>query len=145
MVEFKLFHVKRLLKLAKFLRTRVKKQNFDMCTWGSNERNCGTKACVLGWAGLMPEFRKRGLKTVPLNYWSFDGSSLEIRYKNLVDGNAGQVFFGLTETERAWMFNYSGYKNSEVHDPKKVAKKIRQLALRKLKVLRREKREKARN
>lgn len=66
---------RRLLKLADFLE-KLPSEKFDISNWASNEKfeadswiapnmsalekDCGTVACALGWACIMPEFRRLG-------------------------------------------------------------------------------------
>jgi len=56
------FHARRLLKLADKLEG-LNRAEFHMGMWGVEDEKspCGTAACALGWAGLMPEFRRVGL------------------------------------------------------------------------------------
>ena len=99
----KTFHAKRLIKLANFLKT-IPKKDFWLGTY-----SCGTKACALGWAGLMPEFRKAGLKT--------DRNEDEVTLSGEFFGiRAGEVFFGLSQNEADALFvpglqDYVGFKN----------------------------------
>lgn len=68
--EIKVFN-RRLLKLADKL-DEVPRNRFNYGSWvgddwgGKPNLSCGTKACALGWATTMPEFRRLGLK---LNYY----------------------------------------------------------------------------
>jgi hypothetical protein len=58
---------KRLLKLARFLE-KLPNERFNYAYWvgkdwkGASDLSCGTTACALGWAAVMPEFRKLGLE-----------------------------------------------------------------------------------
>jgi len=105
------FHIDRLEKLYAFMGT-VKPTKFYFGEWAvaeseetANINACGTTACAMGWAGSMPEFRKRGLKLV----WEKDIGS---GYVEFVDRNgyklfgehAGAKFFGLTEDESNHLF-----------------------------------------
>lgn len=104
-------HIDRLEKLYAFLGT-VKPEKFNLCEWavaGDNNKAdvnaCGTTACAMGWAGSMPEFRKRGLKLI----WDKDENT---GYVELVKQNgrkrygegAGAEFFGLTDDEATHLF-----------------------------------------
>lgn len=61
---------RRLLKLAAFLET-VPRERFNYGHWvgenwrGAPDLSCGTTACALGWATVMPEFRRLGLYLSP--------------------------------------------------------------------------------
>lgn len=80
---------------------------FDIRTWGTDiamedsvtaeKTGCGTAACVLGTAGLIPEFRKAGLRTDKA------GENVDMIDKSgevISDGEeAFAMFFGSTETE----------------------------------------------
>lgn len=66
---------RRLLKLAQFLKT-VPAERFNMGVWvgddwkGDPDLSCGTSACALGWATVIPEFRRLGLRLVkPRGFW----------------------------------------------------------------------------
>lgn len=51
---------------------------------------CGTTACAMGWACMVPSFRKAGLRLVN------DGTSVgEVRYRGATDGDAAEDFFGI--------------------------------------------------
>lgn len=60
---------RRLLKLAEFLRALPRKR-FDYSTWvgedwkGAPDLSCGTTACALGWATVVPSIRRAGLRLV---------------------------------------------------------------------------------
>ena len=85
------FHIDRLEKLYAFMGT-VKPTKFYFGEWAvaeseetANINACGTTACAMGWAGSMPEFRKRGLKLV----WEKDIGS---GYVEFVDRNGYKLF-----------------------------------------------------
>lgn len=106
-------HIDRLEKLYTFLGT-VKPTKFYFGNWASTNGDpdtkldvnvCGTTACALGWAGSMPEFRKRGLKLV----WDKEWQEGEVWFTDS-DGDraygedAGAKFFGLTDKEAWYLF-----------------------------------------
>jgi len=106
-------HINRLEKLYTFLGT-VKPEKFDFSSWaqgshcGDIEQNinaCGTTACAMGWAGSMPEFRKRGLKLV----WKQNSTGGFVIFtdqdgESFYGDEAGEVFFGLTAKEANYLF-----------------------------------------
>ena len=114
----KRFHAERLAKLARFLKT-VESKHFDLSSWcnikccdGKDvpendvtikiiEANCGSTACALGWAAIMPEFRKKGLKLSISNKVSLGISnkvSLDTTRGHFDNFDAGVEFFGLNDT-----------------------------------------------
>lgn len=107
----KAFQLKRLLKLADRLYT-VPNRKFDLGCW-----ECDTTACAVGYACMMPSFKKAGLKLV--------GSVPT--YKGLDGFQAAAEFFGLTYADTSALFspisNPLGYRAT----PKQVAKQIRRL------------------
>jgi hypothetical protein len=109
----KKFHIDRLEKLYNFLGT-IKPSKFYFGAWGTTDsvssitshmNVCGTTACALGWAGSIPEFRKRGLKLV----WDEVRLEAWVEYKDskgneYVSEDAGAEFFGLTDAEAYKLF-----------------------------------------
>jgi hypothetical protein len=106
-------HIVRLEKLYTFLGT-IKPAKFDFSYWATAANDsdtakditaCGTTACAMGWAGSMPEFRKRGLKLI----WERHSNSGHVVFTDR-DGErffgeeAGEVFFGLTCKEAEFLF-----------------------------------------
>ena len=125
---------RRLEKLAKFLETRVPKERFNMETffhveyddgteesnWGSSgpeltsvseALECGTSACVAGWAAVL--FR-RVFPEVVSSAWGTPTRDV---------GNRAGVVLGLTFREQMDLFNSS----ADHQTPKEAAKAIRQL------------------
>lgn len=129
------FHKKRLLKLADLMDNLPNEVKFNIHDWANhygecnNDKpslhNCGTVACTLGFAAMLPSFKNAGLK---LNKDNLPA------YKDYIAFEAGEEFFGLAyvehpdgfnETRVAYlMFDYDGYK-SKNPKPKIVAKAIR--------------------
>lgn len=120
----KVFHAKRLLKLANFL-TELKRTQFNYGIFHI-EDECGSVACALGWAGLIPEFRKAGLTTGKGNI-----VRCEINGKRFLYEQAG-AFFGLSSSECKGLFlpNHQDYIGcsylGENATPKQVAKMLRE-------------------
>lgn len=74
---------------------------------------CGSAACALGHAALMPEFRKLGLKLVYEN--NVDGEVLgTVKYRGQEDQYAGAAFFGLTLQEAHMLFMLDAYDTEDV-------------------------------
>jgi hypothetical protein len=100
----KAIYKKRLLTLAKFLRT-VPKKRFRMSTWATGKfcgdqkepehNECGTAACAAGWACTIPEFQRAGLSLDESSFWG--GDSLTPHYKGKEEWDALQKFFGLPD------------------------------------------------
>jgi hypothetical protein len=138
-------HALRLLKLATRLEA-VPRADFDMDVWVQTKDGpeCGTQACALGWAGLMPEFRRLGLKSdasvcqvtfVPKTLFDnkvCDAANREdqeegfyVSPARLKEGvAAGRRFFGLSRTEACTLFRPRGTGHTT---PKQVARDIRNL------------------
>ena len=149
----KKFHIDRLEKLYNFLGT-VEPKKFDFSSWadtktGETDMNvCGTTACALGWAGSMPEFRKRGLKLGwEKSYWDSSKVRGEVYLYSdgAIDANgleAGEKFFGLTEEEAEYLFiptedadaDTIGYGHMPLTEYRKGLRKFINKKKRKLKV-----------
>lgn len=112
---------RRLLKLASFLRTLPRKR-FDYRWWvgddwqGGKDLSCGTTACALGWATVIPEFRKKGLK---LEFDEWDAG--KVRFGHREGLRAAEAFFGIHFNEAASLFLPNGDANATA---KQVARKI---------------------
>jgi hypothetical protein len=99
----KAIYKKRLLTLAKFLRT-VPKKRFNMGYWAAGKfcgkvneakhNQCGTAACAMGWACTIPAFRRAGLK---LKESLYDDDFAMPVYKGKTEFDAAIKFFGLQE------------------------------------------------
>lgn len=71
--------IDRMEKLASYLRT-VPEEKFFFNSWfghidspNDNPSECGTVACALGWACMIPEFNRDGLKArIPDNFRPWD-------------------------------------------------------------------------
>ena len=121
-------HARRLLKLAKFLKT-IPDEKFDIGIW-KTERKCGTVCCAVGWATNIPEFNRLGLISIKHNFDVFDyriqfrpkNKSEDARIKRLKrvsddfgfmvgDGGyeAGMMFFGLNDEQFTRLFMPEGY------------------------------------
>jgi len=129
---------KRLLKLADFLE-KLPRKRFGYDTWISSPedllakgteddlKNCGTTACALGWACVMPEFRRLGLRMVDFE---------PCTQTSACPLGAAQEIFGLTLDESSYLFvpnNYNGWKESPLErnaTAKQVARHIRKFATR---------------
>lgn len=61
-----------------------------------NIRHCGTTACALGWASIIPAFHKAGLKLEPLTH-SEENFQLGRDFFGLNDRQAMELFVTLTE------------------------------------------------
>jgi hypothetical protein len=111
----------RLYKHADFLESLPKPEKFNILDWANKIDEdkgiffCNTVACVAGWAGLNPAFRRAGLKTVVCeNIMTLDGVSMHPE-------DAAAQFFGLTRDESTELFYYQGY---DVSDYQKVTAKV---------------------
>jgi hypothetical protein len=71
---------------------------------------CNTVACAAGWAGMIPEFRRRGLKTNPSeNYITLEGSEK-------IYALAVEKFLGLTCNEALSLFYPDSYTEEDFPD-----------------------------
>jgi hypothetical protein len=133
----KKFHARRILKLADYLHDKVAAPQFDVCVWG-HEDLCGTVACVGGWAGLVPEFRRAGLKTDPAQGWvrflptfSCDkkhAAEMGMPRNSFCGSRQGcELFFGVLDLEELNLFMPSGYEQGYDVTPKQVARKLREV------------------
>lgn len=114
---------RRLLKLAKFLRTLPRKR-FDYRTWtgsdweGAQDLSCGTTGCALGWAATMPTFRRLGLRLIA-GFGYLRGFP---KVGRKVGSAAAEVLFGISVNEAEHLF-MPGFGEDNA-TPKHVAKKI---------------------
>lgn len=74
---------------------------------------CGARACALGHAGLMPRFRKLGLRT--------DRRTGDVRYKDYLFFAAAARFFKISFGDASNLFRDRGIRNT----PTDVAEDIR--------------------
>lgn len=88
----------RLLKLAAHLRT-VDPEKFIMHSW-----ICGTKACALGHAAMIPEFQKAGLLLTILSK-----ENGRITYRGRAGFYAAAAFFEISFTNSKDIFGYGGF------------------------------------
>lgn len=87
-----------------------KVKSFDIHSW-----QCGTAACALGSAAMLPEFNKSGLK--------IEGAPT---FKGHDEYRAGEKFFGITYDQSLFLFNPLCYES--LHPtPKTVAKRVREI------------------
>lgn len=98
---------------------------FDITKWGQFRQRtayCGTAACVAGTAGLIPEFRKAGLKTTIRE----TGSCVEFRGEGGEEGgeDAFAKFFGVTESDSYDICMPERYTNSPKATPREVVAKL---------------------
>lgn len=108
-------HKQRLNRLAEHLRTLD--EDLYMYTWFSD---CGTAACAIGHATLIPEFQEEGFQ----RFWS------GVKYKGAVSWDAVEAFFEISSSEAHWLFGGDQYKSlSEEHllKPSRVAERIQSL------------------
>jgi hypothetical protein len=92
---------KRLLELATYLETTVHPYNFDMKVWHKKSPSCGTTACALGHACMIPRFKRLGLRLKESDSWSSLSSP---SYKENEGLKAAEKFFGLTSNEAERLF-----------------------------------------
>lgn len=97
----------------------TKKSANTMCGNERPESTCGMAACVGGTAGMIPEFRRAGLKTIigDLTYDKMQSSSAA----------AFEDFFGLTEKEAIHIcapVMYEQYQKGQKVTPRHVVPKL---------------------
>lgn len=123
---------RRLNKLADYL-DALPARKFDLDHWIASYENgypredgkkykCGTTACALGHAGLIPSFRRAGLKTE----MAPNATQGEVTLDGLEHGtHAAEIFFDLRSEEADYLFlpEYYGKRQG----PKTVAGRIRRL------------------
>jgi len=93
----KMMYAKRLIKLVNFL-SEIPSKKFYYGNFAKETKTCGTVCCALGWAGMMPEFRKLGLRTyAPNNEVTLEGV-------NSTECRIAEIFFDLTADESFGLF-----------------------------------------
>lgn len=146
-MEFDRIHANRLYRLSDYLRA-LDVERFDFTSWvsgsfSSDKLDCGTTACALGHAAMLPEFRALGLRlfhypnTTATGYVGLVDSecciipSLGSEYASgwLEACRATKEIFGLTEKETSLLFvpEQSGLdesKPAENATPQEVAAHI---------------------
>lgn len=97
-------YLDRLETLARFfddLFTHVdpNQYEFDMQFYHSQRKTngCKTHCCILGFAGLIPEFQTEGLITGPGNN--------SVTFEEYCETIAGRMFFGLNYEEGEYLFH----------------------------------------
>lgn len=123
-------HAKRLLKLAEFLETKVPKKQFRFRDYVDiyardvkPDLSCGTKACALGWACVMPEFRRLGA-SIKGNGEGAYGASLCLRGVPTNPDEIANVLFG-TDGDDTFNLFIDGAGRGYDPTPKQVDKTIR--------------------
>jgi hypothetical protein len=128
----KTLHKKRLLKLAKHLRSGKlghKRFNFNTFNEGEkNEQGCGTTGCAIGECPIV--FPKQ---------WHFDAAKDPVVRGELSCSDSGEVFFGISYMEFAHLFfpqgqdveKYGGKFLEQNATPKQVAANIEAFVKRK--------------
>lgn len=114
----------RLLTLAHAL-IDTDDERFDMHHWGRHvgdhkpaaKNFCGTSACALGTAALIPKFKREGLRIDWLELEE-DADGNKIYDANVLYGrhegeHAGAAFFGLTREEAHALFLDTGASRSD--------------------------------
>lgn len=100
--------IKRLRELADLL-DRVPERKFNMNTWANElphdldpmkEDECGTTACVLGWATTLPFARKLGARIEPMGW----GVGIVRTHASDLPREAARELFGLTDFEQTALF-----------------------------------------
>ncbi len=98
----------------------------DMNLWNagvSTEPECGTGACLLGWAATYPPFQELGLEPMSKINPSFP------KFQGVLGMDAGERFFGISWTESADLFQ--GIGGGPLHQKRTALQRIRELLLRK--------------
>ena len=126
---------RRLTRLADYLEELPRTKRFNMGTWGEHhgkhepaEMNyCGTEACALGHAAMMPEFKRAGLKLEWMHHTPWNGIGAgwweaEISFKSRMADRAGALFFGLSGSEAYDLFYTQRSKPRVIARLRKLAK-----------------------
>lgn len=117
LIGVKKMNIKRLQTLANFLKI-VTANQFDLSTWYDDDNTCGTTACAIGWATVIPEFSALGFKLVEPRY-----SDQYLPYFNgYTSWDAVEEFFDLTTKQALFLFTSYYYPNSQ--NPKHVVDRL---------------------
>lgn len=103
----------RLLKLVARLR-RVKPTHFDMGGWAASRYPCQTAGCAVGYATIIPSFRRAGLRLKSIGA-DLNGTCLPV-YKNYSSWSAVREFFRLSESESWELFSRNEYENATLQN-----------------------------
>jgi hypothetical protein len=114
----------RLLKLAKFLRTKVDDNQFDMGIWATKKQKskCLTAGCALGWATVC--FPRSKLKQVRLVGCHVQ-YAYAVVYDEMFNHGAARSFFDLGQEQVVYLFAPAS-ASDPYYDatPKQVAERI---------------------
>jgi len=116
--------VRRLEKLADHLETVARQPKpervFDLASWfGRDPYTCGTRACAVGEACFIPEFKKAGLRLTE------DTPFIVPTYKDSDNWDAVCAFFGIKLPTAIRLFNMYSYPDEARNDSERVAYRIR--------------------
>ncbi len=131
--------IKRLLKLADFI-DKLPRKAFNLGILAS-KTSCGTTCCLMGWAGMMPTFRRLGYRTNFDVFGELSSKGVEYgdgNYESIGDYSGAANLFGLLWEESIGLFkstNPYNYYPTDRPTPKKAAKVLRAFVARKLKEL----------
>ncbi len=112
-------NVERLKVLARFLRTEVPREQFDLDSWATDQdfESCGTTACAFGWATQIPEFNEAGLRLA-------EGLSSPVpKYQGCGGFGAAAQFFHIPWSAAVLLFGPDSYDKDD-RTPNSVAKRI---------------------
>jgi hypothetical protein len=100
-----------------------KKFNFSMNFWSLADQECGFAGCAIGLAGMLPYFRRRGLKVDKEGYCLIGNTAISgpEHFLNVAD------FFGLDFDTAHRLFDSGYYPISHKVTPEKVAERIRKV------------------
>jgi hypothetical protein len=116
---------RRLLVLADFLE-QLPPDRFNLAVWvssiwqGREDLGCGAKACAMGWAATIPEFRALGLRLVrPVS--PSTGKPLAAIPELAIDEGADPLrgfeaaaaLFGLSRTAADYLFDPDAYRDPD--------------------------------
>ena len=116
--------VRRLEKLANHLEAIASQPKperaFDLAAWfGRDPYTCGTRACAVGEACFIPEFKKAGLSLTE------DTPFVVPTYKDSDSWGAVCAFFGIKMLQAIRLFNMTSYPDEARNDSERVAYRIR--------------------
>ena len=133
---FRYTNLESLKTLRDFLKSKVPDEKFDLTHWRKNkevqpgqpndtawavtsydlQHECGTVACMLGWAAAIEEFRERGLK--------YDLNLGEVRLIDSFGTRAGAEFFNIPDAVSIQLFmpDYYGFGVKKQNQGEKISK-----------------------
>jgi len=118
---------RRLIVLSHFLRNFKaesvhlvdKTPIFDLTIWhyfhyDTDDYHCGTAACALGWACMLPEFKAEGLR-----FYDCRSNTIPM-FRYHIGYIAAMYFFNISNKQSTYLFDPGAYDSDDNNEPKEL-------------------------